>query len=68
MSGRFSSPVLPGDPLIVAVWIEPDGGSALFRTAGEDGTVVIDRGWIRFGPRVQAPAAAAPEAAPSPAA
>src|SRR3984957_3496423 len=68
MSGRFSSPVLPGDPLSVAVWIEPGGGSALFRTAREDGTVVIDRGRIRFGLRAQAAPAAAPKAAPAPAA
>ena len=68
MSGRFSSPVLPGDPLSVAVWIEPGGGSALFRTAREDGTVVIDRGRIQFGLRAQAAPAAVPEAAPAPAA
>jgi acyl dehydratase len=42
MSGRFSSPVLPGESLTVAIWA--DGGTALFRTAKEDGTVVIDRG------------------------
>jgi acyl dehydratase len=51
MYGRFSSPVLPGDPLVVSVWIEPAGDSALFRTAREDGTVVIDRGRMRFGSR-----------------
>jgi len=42
MSGRFSSPVLPGESLTVSIWT--DGGTALFRTAKEDGTVVIDRG------------------------
>jgi acyl dehydratase len=67
MSGRFSSPVLPGDPLSVAVWIEPGGGSALFRTAREDGTVVIDRGRIEFGLRGQAETGAVPEAAHAPA-
>jgi acyl dehydratase len=67
MSGRFSSPVFPGDPLSVAVWIEPGGGSALFRTAREDGTVVIDRGRIEFGLRGQAETGAVPEAAPAPA-
>jgi acyl dehydratase len=63
MYGRFSSPVLPGDSLVVSVWIEPDGRSALFRTAREDGTVVIDRGRIRYGLRDQA--AALSQSAPS---
>jgi acyl dehydratase len=49
MSGRFSAPVLPGDSLAVSIWAEPDGASALFRVAQEDGTVVIDRGRARFG-------------------
>jgi acyl dehydratase len=62
MYGRFSAPVLPGDPLVVSVWIEPDGDAALFRTAREDGTVVIDRGRIRFGAPAQ-PAAAPAQAA-----
>jgi acyl dehydratase len=42
MSGRFSSPVLPGESLTVSIWA--DGDTALFRTTKEDGTVVIDRG------------------------
>ena len=42
MSGRFSSPVLPGESLTVTIWAE--GTTALFRTTKEDGTVVIDRG------------------------
>ncbi len=42
MSGRFSRPVLPGESLVVSIWLE-DGG-AVFQTAKEDGTVVIDRG------------------------
>jgi acyl dehydratase len=46
MSGRFSSPVLPGEPLTVSMWA--DGKTALFRTAKEDGTVVIDRGRATF--------------------
>lgn len=47
MSGRFTKPVLPGQELVVSVW--DDGpGSALFRTATDDGTVVIDRGRVRF--------------------
>ena len=47
MSGRFSRPVLPGDTLVVSIWRE-DGDSALFATATEDGTVVIDHGRVRF--------------------
>ncbi|RSN09474.1 enoyl-CoA hydratase [Nonomuraea sp. WAC 01424] len=42
MSGRFSSPVFPGEPLTVSIWT--DGDDVLFRTAKDDGTVVIDRG------------------------
>ncbi len=45
MSGRFTSPVLTGETLVVSVWRE-DGG-ALFQTAKQDGTVVIDRGRVR---------------------
>lgn len=46
MSGRFSSPVFPGEPLTVSIWV--DGGTALFRTVKDDGTVVIDRGRATF--------------------
>jgi acyl dehydratase len=46
MSGRFSSPVLPGESLTVSIWA--DGDTALFRTTKEDGTVVIDRGRATF--------------------
>jgi acyl dehydratase len=42
MSGRFSSPVFPGETLTVSMWV--DGDSARFRTTKDDGTVVIDRG------------------------
>jgi acyl dehydratase len=56
MSGRFTAPVMPGDALTVAAWIEPGAGSARFRTAREDGTVVIDRGRVRFGPPAEASA------------
>jgi acyl dehydratase len=42
MSGRFSRPVLPGASLVVSIWA--DGETAVFQTAKEDGTVVIDRG------------------------
>jgi len=59
MSGRFSAPVLPGDSLVVSIWMgdrdaaggDPAaGGTARFRTARKDGTVVIDRGEVQFGP------------------
>jgi acyl dehydratase len=46
MAGRFSSPVMPGESLTVSLWA--DGGTALFRTTKEDGTVVIDRGRATF--------------------
>lgn len=48
MSGRFTSPVLPGDSLTVSIWLG-DGDTAQFQTATQDGTVVIDRGIMRFG-------------------
>ena len=49
MSGRFSHPVFPGESLVVSMWLPDDGGDeALFQTATENGTVVIDRGRIRF--------------------
>src|SRR5215475_5928478 len=47
MSGRFSRPVLPGESLVVSIWVGEDQ-SAQFQTAKEDGTVVIDRGTVRF--------------------
>jgi acyl dehydratase len=60
MSGRFSRPVLPGEPLTVSIWLDRDGGNgsaqaaraqaALFQTAKADGTVVIDRGRMEFRP------------------
>ncbi|MBB2748910.1 UNVERIFIED_ORG: acyl dehydratase [Microbispora rosea subsp. rosea] len=54
MSGRFSKPVYPGEPLTVSIWLSTrtsdDGATALFRTAKEDGTVVIDRGSAAFRP------------------
>jgi acyl dehydratase len=49
MSGRFTRPVLPGDTLVVSIWLPEDGGStARFQTATEDGSVVIDRGRMEF--------------------
>ena len=55
MSGRFTHPVLPGDSLAISIWVAdaatPDGGgTAQFQTAAQDGTVVIDRGLMRFRP------------------
>ena len=64
MSGRFSRPVLPGDTLVVSIWRE-DGDSALFQTAAEDGTVVIDHGRMRF--RAPGDGAADDQAGPGPA-
>ncbi|GGM88906.1 dehydrogenase [Thermopolyspora flexuosa] len=46
MSGRFSAPVFPGDALTVSMWV--DGEQVWFRTAKDDGTVVIDRGEARI--------------------
>jgi acyl dehydratase len=46
MYGRFSRPVLPGEPLTVSMWLASDGRSALFQTTRTDGTVVIDRGRV----------------------
>ena len=45
MSGRFSHPVLPGQTLVTSIW--RDDGGAVFQTAKQDGTVVIDRGRMR---------------------
>ena len=47
MSGRFSRPVLPGEPLTVSVWLTGGGETGLFQTTREDGTVVIDRGRVQ---------------------
>ena len=43
MSGRFSSPVFPGEDLTVRVWLTGDG-EAVFQTFGQDGRVVLDAG------------------------
>jgi acyl dehydratase len=43
MSGRFSSPVFPGESLTVRMWRD-DGGDTLFQTVGPDGRVVLDAG------------------------
>jgi len=49
MSGRFSSPVFPGEPLTIRIWAEGDG-EAVFQTVGGDGRVVLDGGRAGFGP------------------
>jgi acyl dehydratase len=55
MSGRFSHPVFPGESLVVSMWLPDDGSDeALFQTATENGTVVIDRGRLRFRPAAAA--------------
>jgi acyl dehydratase len=62
MSGRFSHPVLPGESLVVSIWLADDSDeAALFQTATEDGTVVIDRGRLRFrSPEASAPGMTGP--------
>jgi acyl dehydratase len=49
MTGRFSSPVFPGEPLTVRMWVE-DPGTAVFQTVGGDGRVVLDGGQVTFDP------------------
>lgn len=46
MKSRFSKPVIPGDELTISMWV--DGKTALFRTANQDGAVVIDQGVFTF--------------------
>ncbi len=46
MEGRFSKPVMPGDDLNVAMWL--DGNRCLFRTKNQDGEVVLDQGVFAF--------------------
>lgn len=46
MSGRFSKPVIPGDTLTVAMWV--DGQECLFQTRNQAGDVVLDQGTARF--------------------
>ena len=48
MTGRFSSPVMPGEALTVRIWVEGDG-AALFQTVGGDGRVVLDAGRVTVG-------------------
>jgi acyl dehydratase len=48
MTGRFSSPVFPGETLTVRIRVEGEG-QALFQTTGDDGRVVLDAGRVAFG-------------------
>jgi acyl dehydratase len=53
MSGRFTSPVFPGEDLTTEVWREPqDDGvvRAWFRTTSSGGAVVLDRGTCAVAP------------------
>ncbi len=45
LSGRFSSPVFPGESLTVQVW-RTGSDEAVYRTLGADGRVVIDAGTV----------------------
>jgi len=46
MDARFSKPVIPGDALTVAMWV--DGNQCLFQTRNQHGDVVIDGGRMTF--------------------
>ncbi len=46
MDARFSKPVMPGDALTVAMWV--DGNECTFQTRNQQGEVVIDQGKARF--------------------
>jgi acyl dehydratase len=49
IEGRFSRPTLPGDMLIVSIWLDDEGVDATFTTTTHDGATVISDG--RFAPR-----------------
>ena len=46
MEGRFSKPVMPGDELVISMWV--DGNTSLFQTRNQHGDVVLDRGAMTF--------------------
>jgi len=46
MEGRFSKPVMPGDDLIVSMWV--DGNQCLFQTRNQASEVVFDQGVFAF--------------------
>ena len=47
MEGRFSKPVMPGDDLIVSMWVDAD--TTRFQTHNQDGDVVFDQGLLTTG-------------------
>ncbi len=47
IDGRFSAPVFPGEDITVEIWRTGDG-TAVHRTLGGDGRVVIDAGGCTF--------------------
>ncbi|MHB1912390.1 MAG: MaoC/PaaZ C-terminal domain-containing protein [Acidimicrobiales bacterium] len=47
MEARFSKPVMPGDTLVVKIWITGDD-EAVFRTERQTGEIVIDQGRATF--------------------
>jgi acyl dehydratase len=47
ISGRFSSPVFPGEDLTIRAWRTGEG-EAVFQTLGPDGRVVLDAGRATF--------------------
>lgn len=46
MHGRFSKPVVPGDDLLVSMWV--DGNACLFQTRNGAGDVVFDQGRMQL--------------------
>jgi len=46
MSGRFSKPVIPGDSLTIAMWV--DGKACTFQTKNQNGDIVLDQGQMTF--------------------
>ena len=46
VEGRFASPVIPGEPLTINIWVIGDG-EAVFTTSAGD-RVVLDQGLVRF--------------------
>jgi acyl dehydratase len=47
MEGRFSKPVMPGDDLVISMWV--DGDRTLFQTKNQDDVVVFDQGVLITG-------------------
>lgn len=47
MTGRFTSPVLPGEELTIKIWNDAQG-QATFQTIGGDGRTVLDNGGLTY--------------------